>query len=67
MLNEQIFFKFSLVKYFDELKAIKMTAQKERFDSKIREMRAGQAKNVTMFSDREYQEFVTKINVFKNP
>ena len=33
-----------------------MTAQRERFDSKIREMRAGQAKNVTMFSDKEYQE-----------
>ena len=44
-----------------------MTTQRERFDCKIREMRAGQAKNVTMFSDREYQEFVTKINDFKNP
>ena len=42
-----------------------MAAQRERFDSKIRDMRAGQAKNVTMFSDREYQEFVEKINDFK--
>ena len=41
-----------------------MTAQRERFDSKIREMRAGQAKNVTMFSDKECQEFVKKINDF---
>ena len=43
-----------------------MTAQRERFDTKIREMRPGQAKNVTMFSDMEYHEFLTKMNVFKN-
>ena len=44
-----------------------MTAQRERFDTKIKEMRAGQAKIVTMFSDREYHEFVTKINELRNP
>ena len=44
-----------------------MTAQGERFDTKIKEMRAGRARNVTMFSDREYHEFVTKINEFRNP
>ena len=43
-----------------------MTAQMERFDSKIREMRAGQAKNVTMFSDRKYHKIGTKLNEFKN-
>ena len=43
------------------------TSHRDRFDSKIREMRAGQVKNVTMFSDREYNEFVTKLKEFKNP
>ena len=41
------------------------TSHRDRFDNKIREMRAGQAKNVTMFSDREYYEFVTKLKEFK--
>ena len=36
------------------------TSQKEIFDAKIREMRAGQAKNVTMFYDAEYDDFVPK-------
>ena len=30
-------------------------------------MRAGQAKNVTMFSDMEYHEYLSKMNEFKNP
>ena len=38
------------------------TSQKERFDAKIREMRAGQAKNVTMVYDAEYDDFVAKMN-----
>ena len=44
-----------------------MTAQRERFNTKIREMRAGQAKNVTMFSDMEYHEYLSKMNEFKSP
>ena len=43
------------------------TSHRDRFDNKIREMTAGQAKNVTMFSDREYYEFVSKLKEFKNP
>ena len=42
------------------------TSQKERFDAKIREMRAGKAKNVTMFYDAEYDDFVAKMHEFKN-
>ena len=30
-------------------------------------MRAGQAKNVTMFSDMEYHEYLSKMNEFKSP
>ena len=43
------------------------SSHNDSFDIKIREMRAGQAKNVAMFSDRENYEFVTKLKEFKNP
>ena len=38
----------------------KLEIQKERFDLRIKEQRSGQAKNVTMFSDAEYSEFIKK-------
>ena len=38
----------------------KLEIQKERFDLRIKELRSGQAKNVTMFSDAEYSEFIKK-------
>ena len=44
-----------------------MTAQRERFNTKIREMRAGRAKNVTLFSDMEYHKYLSKMDEFKNP
>ena len=58
MTSIQIQFKFNSIQI--------QTSQKERFDAKIREMRAGQAKNVTMFYDTEYDDFVAKKHEFKN-
>ena len=41
--------------------------QKKRFDLKIKEMRAGQAKNVTMFNNTKYEAFLEKLKELKNP
>ena len=45
----------------------KLEIQKERFDLRIKELRSGQAKNVTMFSDVEYFEFIRKLKDIKLP
>ena len=44
----------------NELPMTGVSTQKERFDMKIKEMRAGQAKNVTMFNHTEYEGFIEK-------
>ena len=51
----------------NELPMTGVSTQKERFDLKIKEMRAGQAKNVTMFNDTEYEGFIEKLKELKNP
>ena len=41
--------------------------QKEKFDQKIKEMRALQGRNVTMFTNVEYEHFIEKLKEFKLP
>ena len=41
--------------------------QKLRFDKKIQELRAGQGKNVRMFSNIEYGKFIQKVKDIRTP
>ena len=52
----------------DETQTINTTEnQKIRFDEKIQEMKAVQAKNVKMFSDEEYLDYISKLKEMKKP
>ena len=41
--------------------------QKLRFDKKIQELRAGQGKNVRMFSNIEYGKFIQEVKDIRTP
>ena len=41
--------------------------QRGRFEAKIAELRASQGKNVRMFSDSEYKEFVKNVKEIRTP
>ena len=40
--------------------------QKVRFDEKIKQLRSSQGKNVKMFSDQEYCDFIKKLKDIKS-
>ena len=41
--------------------------QRSRFDHKVAELRAAQGKNVRMFTDAEYQEYIQKVKEIRTP
>ena len=41
--------------------------QKVRFDEKIKQLRSNQGKNVKMFSEQEYHDFIQKLKDIKSP
>ena len=42
-------------------------SQKEKFDAKIKDLRATQGKNARMFSDSEYKEFIDIVKRIRTP
>ena len=41
--------------------------QQKRFEDKIQELRANQGKNVKMFSNQEYNDYIQKLKDIKSP
>ena len=41
--------------------------QQKRFEEKIQELRANKGKNVKMFSNQEYQDYIQKLKDMKSP
>ena len=41
--------------------------QRSRFDNKVAELRVAQGKNVLMFTDADYQEYIQKVKEIRTP